>query len=319
MHVYTRATWHGRGVPTHAKKHHYVPQFLLNRFALDGQIVTVRLPGDVRYPSAVVDTGMENHFHTIPGHPTDPVALEVAFGGVEDAVAPLLEDVEAGVWPLAADDRVTVAVFLVLQALRGPDQRRLMVTLQDQMVTRETQRVAEDGAARWFADHGVQIDEERARGLFETVANRSEPLLKIDAEFHAAQIARQTERVLPRFLACRWTLVRFDTPSLIVSDAPVSIADVSDGHRGSRGLLTTPTITVPLSRRTALVMGEAPPTRPRITVAAVVSGAHDKEVTGSAVSARYFNGRTVFNAARALYHHPDDAALVPTDLPNPRD
>lgn len=303
-------------MPPHAKKHHYVPQFLLNKFALDGQIVTVRLPGDVRFISAVVDTGMENHFHTIPEHPTDPVALEAALGGVEGAAAPILDQVENGTWPFAADDRATLATFLVVQALRGPEKRRMMLALQEEMVARETRRVAEHGAARWFADHGLQIDEERARGLFENVANRSEPLVKIDAEYHASQIARLMDRVVPRFVACRWTLVRFDAPCLILSDAPVGIADVSDGHRASRGLLTTPTITVPLSRRTALVMGDAPPTRPRLTVAAVASGEYDRSVPGTTLPARYFNQRTAFNAARALFHHPDDAAFVPDNLPD---
>lgn len=305
---------------TSSKKHHYVPKLYLRKFANGAdQITTVQLPGGVRYTSSVTDTGSENRFHTIPQNPANPEVLEDAFGDLEDAAAPVLRNIESGAWPLSLDDRVTVGTFVTIQALRVPEQRRLMKSLQVSMVQREARYVAEHGAAQWFADHGVRVDEERAREEWQRVIDGDEPLVAIDAAYHAEQIAIHADTVLPHLLARPWTMVRFDTPSLLTSDAPVSLHDVSDGRPGRWGLLNAPTITVPLSRTTALLLAKPVETRTRIEVEAVAHGNFDSAAAGTAKYARHLNERTAHNAARALFHHPDDGAIVPKTLPGPRE
>jgi hypothetical protein len=305
---------------TSSKKHHYVPKLYLRQFATGAdQITTVRLPGDVRYTSSVTDTGSENRFHTIPQNTANPEALEDAFSDLEDAAAPVLRSIESGTWPLSLDDRVTVGAFVTIQALRVPEQRRLMKSLQADMVEREKRQVTEHGAAQWFADHGVRVDDERAREEWQRVIDGDEPLVTIDAAYHAEQIATHADAVLPHLLARRWNLVRFDTPSLLTSDAPVSLHDASDGRPGRWGLLNAPTITVPLSRTTALLLADPVQARARIEVEAAAHGKFDSVAAGKAKDARHLNERTAHNAAQALFHHPDDEAIVPRTLPDPRE
>jgi hypothetical protein len=302
-----------------AKKHHYVPQFYLRKFAEDEQIATVRLPGDRRYVSSVIDTGSENRFHTVRQNPANPEILEEAFGELEDDAAPIIQRVEDGLWPLPREERMTLAGFVVFQALRGPDQRRLMKNLQTRMMERETRAVAERGASRWFEDRRLHVDGDAAKEAWDRTASAEEPPVVIDALYHAGRIASLAERVMPHFIGRRWKLVRFDYPSLVTSDAPVSLDDVSDGEQGRYGLMTARTISYPLSRTRALLFGDTVPVRARVELAAVRSGKFDSQVRGTADDQRYVNGRTVHNAARALFHHPADAAYIPVELPNPRD
>lgn len=306
-------------MPAPAKKHHYVPQFYLRKFAENEQVATVRLPGDRRYVSSVIDTGSENRFHTVRQHTDNPEILEDAFAELEDDAAPVIERVEEGLWPLPRDERMTLAGFVLFQALRGPDQRRLMKALQARMVERETSRVAEQGAARWFADRGLLVDEDRAQEAWDRTTNSEEMPVVIDALYHAGRIASLAERAMPHFIRRRWKLIRFDSPSLITSDAPVGIDDVDDGEHGRYGLVTARRISYPVSRTLAIVFGAPVQVRARIELAAVHAGRFDSVARGTAENQRDLNQRTVHNAARALFHHPDDDALIPAGLPNPRD
>ncbi|OUE19144.1 hypothetical protein BFL36_13965 [Clavibacter michiganensis] len=303
-----------------SKKHHYVPKFYLRKYATDTeQITTVRLPGDGRFTSSIADTGSQNRFYTIPQNTANPESLEEAFGEVENAAAPILRRIESGRWPLSLDDRVAVGAFVTVQALRGPDQRRLMNSLKVAMVERATRYAAERGAAQWFANHGVYADERQAEEAWRLLASADEPFVAIDAAYHAGQIAKHSETVLPHLLARRWNLINFEVPSLVTSDAPVGLHDVQDGRPGPWGLLNAPIISFPLSRTSALLLSKTVPPRTRLDMNAVVHGALDSAVEGAARDAKRLNERTVHNAGLAVFHHPDDGALVPTTLPRPRE
>lgn len=167
-------------MPAPAKKHHYVPQFYLRKFAKDEQVATVRLPGDRRYVSSVTDTGSENRFHTVRQHPDSPEILEDAFAALEGDAAPVIERVEDGMWPLPLGERMSLAGFVLFQALRGPDQRRLMTALQAQMMERETSRVADEGPARWLADRGLLVDKGRAQEAWDRISSTGEMPVMID-------------------------------------------------------------------------------------------------------------------------------------------
>jgi hypothetical protein len=50
----------------------------------------------------------------------------------------------------------------------------------------------------------------------------------------------------------------------------------------------------------------------------VVSGHFDATAEGSTHLAEQFNAATIRNARECIFHHPDDASLVPAELPEPR-
>lgn len=305
-----------RSEASDGNRHHYVPRSYLNRWATGGLVGVIDLVSGARYRRAVARVAMQRGFYALDAHPVDSEIVEKAFGSVERPASKVFAKIGTGTWPLSLDDRTTLGAFVTLQALRGPDHRRLMESLQSAMVERETRRVAEHGAAKWFADHGLDLTEERAREAWDSAVGAGEPLVIIDAAYHAEQIATHAETVLPHLLSRYWTLVRFDAPTLIASDAPVSLQDPQDEHQGSWGLLNAPSVSLPLSRSTALVLGAPYPSKSQDETETLLKGAFDRQVAGTTAWARRLNARTVHNAARDLFHHPDDAALVPGELPH---
>ena len=113
---------------TVSKLHHFNPQFVLRCFADEnGRITTIRQPERRSRTSRVRETGAENHLYSMPGHPHGSDVFEKALGaGIETETALLFERVVKGEWPLPQLDRDTLAEFIALQIIRGPEQRRLM-------------------------------------------------------------------------------------------------------------------------------------------------------------------------------------------------
>lgn len=296
-------------------KHHFVPRSYLRRWAEAGEVRVVTMATGRRAPGGVGVTGMKRGFYAVDSHTKDPNAVEKAFGTVEDPGKRVIDGiVNDMVWPLSLDDRVALGAYVALQALRGPEQRQLMQSLQDEMVERETQFVGEHGAAAWFARYGLELTEERARAAWDAEVGAGKPLVVINALYHAQRIADGSDPVMNLFLSRYWTLVRFDTPALITSDAPVSLNDAHDA-RGEWGFQNAPSITFPLNRTTALVLGAQYPSQSQADTEALLGGAFDREAVGNDTWANRLNARTVHNAERELYYHPDDAALIPDELP----
>lgn len=92
-----------------AKTHRAVPEFYLRGFADDAErITTVRLPGSGQCTEVVVKPLSE---------------LEVS-------VASVLRAIEGGTWPLSEGQRGTLATFMVVQFLGGPDDHATTRSVQ---------------------------------------------------------------------------------------------------------------------------------------------------------------------------------------------
>lgn len=296
-------------------KHHFVPRSYLRRWAEAGEVRVANIATGRRAPGGIGVTAMKRGFYAVDSQNHHPNAVEEAFWSVEDpgkrAIDRIVNDM---VWPLSLDDRVTLGAYVTLQALRGPEQRERMQSAQDKMVQRETQFVAEHGAAAWFAKHGLELTQERAREVWDGAVGAGEPLVVINALYHAQRIADGSDPVMNLLLSRYWTLVRFDAPALITSDAPVSLNDAHDA-RGEWGFQNAPSITFPLNRTTALVFGAQYPSQSQADTEALLRGTFDREAVGNDTWANRLNARTVHNAENELYYHPDDAALIPDELP----
>lgn len=296
-------------------KHHFVPRSYLRRWAEAGEVRVANIATGRRAPGGLKVIGMKRGFYAVDSYGPDPNVFEKALGTVEDPGKRVIDRVVNDmVWPLSLDDRVALGAYVTLQALRGPEQRERMQSMQNEMVERETQFVAEHGAAAWFARYGLELTEERAREVWDAEVGAGEPLVVINALYHAERIADGSEPVMHLLLSRYWTLVRFDAPALITSDAPVSLNDASNA-RGEWGFQNAPSITFPLSRTTALVLGAQYPARSQVDTEALLRGAFDREAVGNDTWANRLNARTVRNAENELYYHSDDEALLPLALP----
>jgi len=112
-----------------AKRHHVVSKFYLRHFADEAeQVMTVMLPGTTPpFPQGIANASVRSNFYTGIGHDGQPTdAAERAFGLIEEAAAEAWRDVAAGVWPLLATARESMAGWVALHLVRGSGTRTMM-------------------------------------------------------------------------------------------------------------------------------------------------------------------------------------------------
>ncbi len=147
-----------------AKLHHTVPQFYLRRFANESErITTVKLPGEKRHTSRIKNTAAINRFYSIDGHPDGADVFEKALGDLEGDTASILWHIIDNGWPLSEEQRTTLATFMAIQFLRGPDHRRTLEYVAAQMTKLEVQFTGRDNVKSWVQNrYGVEIDDDEA-------------------------------------------------------------------------------------------------------------------------------------------------------------
>lgn len=123
---------------TASKKHHYVPQFLLRNFSLDGaekRIFVFDKRTDRSYPSSILDAGFENQFNTldIEGGRWN---FEHLFQEVDDLSASLVKRLvtERSLSGLTPSDQHALVDLFVVQLLRTKMWRTSLTTLAQSML-----------------------------------------------------------------------------------------------------------------------------------------------------------------------------------------
>lgn len=307
-----------------AKYHHINPQFVLRGFADENErIRTIRLPERKGRISLVEKTGGENHLNSIPGHPSGSDVFERRLGeGIESETALLFERVDEGDWPLPRTDRDTLAEFIALQMLRGPERRRQMESAAGGLFSKAAGQLGREKFGELASDivgrplSGADVDE-----MWSAVTDPGGFRLPQTARDHIELMGEATGEIAG-FLACRpWTLVRFTDRALITSDAPVSlVAHEQAGPWMGVGVRDARLVLYPMTRRIGLVMRNPFDGRYSIDddLGALIentrSGFLDDRSFGTTEIERTMNACTAAHAESNIYHHPDDSQFVPFDF-----
>ena len=304
-----------------AKLHHTVPKFYLRGFANDAeQITTVRLPGDKQYTQVIDKTAATNHFYSIDGHPQGADVFEKALSDMEGSAASVLRAIDDGAWPLSEEQRGQLGTFMAVQYVRGPDHRRTMQYLAAQMTQLEIQVNGRENVQQWIRQrYGVEVDDDEAEVVWQEATQPGGPPITISPEAHIAHLVETAAELLPFILGRPWSLVRFQRRSLLTCDAPVGLVSRpgSDPWQGV-GFMTALAITFPLTRRLGLLMSDSMPlAEAKIPVQRVRAGEGDGVEQGTTALGKLFNDTTVHLASEYLYRHPDDANVLPPQLPEP--
>lgn len=303
-----------------AKYHHINPRFVLAGFADGGDLIrTIRLPARHGRTSVIDKTGGENHLYSIPSHPSGSDVFERRIGeGIESETAAIFQRVSDGEWPLPLADRDTLAEFIALQMVRGPERRRQMESAAGELLAKAAGQLGEDDFARWASDTaGRLLSEGEVNEWRSAVFNPEGFIIPQTARDHIEMMGETTGEIAA-FFACRpWTLVRFNDHSLITCDAPVSlVAHQQDGPWVGVGVQNARLILYPVNRKTALIMrnpfdGRHPTDDLEALIERTREGAFDDESAGTKQEGKTVNECTAANAVSNLYHHPDDARFVP--------
>lgn len=303
-----------------AKRHHTVPQFYLRGFSSNDQLATVRLPGEHRFVQSVRKAAAEMNFYAVDGHEDGPDAFEKLLSSIEGEAARVFGVIAGGVWPLGPEDRGTLAYFIALQAVRGPEQRRNMEHLAARVARLEIGYSGRANVADWVQrNRGFSVSEEQAEVIWQEATRPEGPPIRFHPVAHIEQMVELSEALLPYIVGRPWTLVRFDKRSLVTCDTPVGLVP-HDDHEPWAGLgfMTAWGITYPLTRKLGMLMTDPMVLADAgVTVDRVHAGSFDHTEAGTAQMEKFFNQFTVGSASLWVYHHPEDEQFLPDSLPEP--
>ncbi len=245
--------------------------------------------------------------------------FEKILSTLESQAAPAVGRVLKGEWPLKAEHRAVLAEFVAVQYLRGPDRRIHMQNTAAQIARMDISLNGKQRMAHELAEYtGAELTDELIDQLWEQATRVEGPPLTVDPGQHIELIVDSLPDVYWYFAARPWSLIRFERQKLLTCDTPVVLVPRANKSAWEGvGLLTAWALAIPLSRDTALLMTDPSRLAEHVTRDFVASGALDDIETPSAAWARALRALTVRNARRFIYHHPDDARLVPTDLHEP--
>jgi hypothetical protein len=303
-----------------AKRHHTLPQFYLRGFSGNDQLATVRLPGEKRFVQSIRKAAAEMNFYALDGHEDGPDAFEKLLSSIEGETGHVFGLIADGVWPLDPEDRGTLAFFIALQAVRGPEQRRNMEHLAAQVARLEIGYGGRANVADWVQrNRGISVSEEQAEKIWHEATRPEGPPIRIQPTAHIEQMARLSEALLPYILGRPWTLVRFDKRSLVTCDTPVGLVPhVDDEPWSGVGFMTAWGITYPLTRKLGLLMADPMVlAETGVTVDRVHAGNFDRTEAGTTRMEKFFNHFTIGSASLWVYHHPEDGRFLPDTLPQP--
>lgn len=302
-----------------AKRHHTVPQFYLRHFADQEQITTVRLPGELRFTQSVRRAASQTNFYAVDGHEDGPDAFEKVLSAIEGQASNVFASILSGAWPLPSELRMTLAGFIALQAVRGPDQRRNMEHVAAQVARLEIGYGGREGVKGWVKRaRGVSITDEQADVVWSQATQPDGPPIRMAPIAHIQQMVKTADELLPYIAGRPWSLVRFDKRSLITCDTPVGLVPHPENEPWEGvGFMTAWGITFPLTRKLGILMSDPMVFAGKVPVETVHAGRMDYTQVGTTALEKFFNGNTIANAGEWLYHHPCDERFVPATLPEP--
>lgn len=287
------------------KRHHTVPKFYLEGFAEGKTLHAVNIQDGTEHNTNVANATAESHFYRVQDHPTDPGAFEAALSEAEGIAAGILRSIVEGAWPLSANDRFAFAQFITLQILRVQSHRRQM----HHAIAAILRQLATDDPAEFERILSLP-------GAPESLdfSSREVPAL-VSSAAHIQQILTLVPTLVGHLLDRPWQLVKFDQPSLITSDEPLTpIPNPRESQHTALGLKNSWALLFPLTREFALVMYRTPiPLQLTPIDQEIVEGRFDSSREGDPDSFRAFNANTVMHAFRFVFHHPADAHLMPSN------
>lgn len=277
--------------PGDPRRHHYVPQFLLRRFANSRNLIatiSVDDPSRPRITSVGNTAAITDFYSTISDEVGANVSVERLLAEVDGNASAVIEKLTSNApLPVTDRERDALTLFLAFQKVRGPGHRRSFEALADwamkAQLTMNENRTAhggkpEDEFTRYddveFAEH----QNEAIRSMLATVTPIAESL---------------RQRLI--------TIVRFGQPGVVLTDEPLVLYQRPGPQSGLMGVgvATADEIWLPLDRSTALVLHSDAGVGERVL-----------HFQGQPAVLHDFNQMVISSSFNEIYAHPDDVVGV---------
>jgi hypothetical protein len=143
-------------MPSHPKRHHYLPESYLKRFTREKALWVYDIESKQLRPQTPHDTGAIGYFNALEDRDGNrSFVIEEALGEIEGATAQVMLRIDERE-KLSDEDRQTLAHFVALQMLRGPDFHQDVNKMNDRFM-------------RLFTEH-MFSDRERAEKMWNKAA-----------------------------------------------------------------------------------------------------------------------------------------------------
>lgn len=297
------------------ERHHIVPQFLLRHFANeDGQLRAFdRTNFDSLHMTSVTKACREAGYYRIEsedleewardGH--DPELVEKTLSSIETDAADIIANIIAGKLPHTDADRLHLALFVALQMTRGwqfREEINQIGTLRMREVLGSRREELAVKARTSLRRRGLPAKPEDVEKFLERALGSNGPKLVMNDPVRVqVSLGHALHTVRPLLMQHHLRVLRFDKPSLVISDAPVG--NWAPGEDRAVGVGNAALVFLPLSRQVALAYGA------KVRTADTVAGP---------TRAAQINFLVVDGAARWAYEHPADRIVESLDIPADR-
>jgi len=251
------------------KRHHFVPQFYLRNFADGKRRLRMYARGRGAEPivAMVKDAAVESGFYSVAHESGEKSQrVESVLSVIDDKAKAAVDAILRGGFPPERQAREDLAIFIALQTLRTPLDRRQYEAMVDY-----TQKVMLEG---WTADYarerlqqtGLDTTDEAVAEIMDVVDNPEKYRFVPHQNEHIKIMLSVATQVAPVIAARAWLLGACNTASFVTSDHPVvwrSAPNETNRHLGV-GLGNAEEVYFPLDRHHVLMMalpGELPERR----------------------------------------------------------
>lgn len=281
------------------RRHHFIPQFFLKRFATnEQQIAVVPLTGDNRRLTHVSGVAVMKDLYTIINTDfQETVAVERILAEADSEAAAVIARLVGGAFPPSAEDRASLAIWLALLSVRDPKTRRTLEALFDQTYKMDLSLAANPEAAR--ARLRENLEREPTNAEVADLVEAANDLDSFEVVPHQNDLVKHmldmALSIYPHLLRRHYVMVRFAEPALVLSDRPLLLYQRPENRnpRMGVGFINADELWLPLSRKEALILHNDP------SIGELIYDAPGEV-------AHEFNQAVVWNAASEVYCHPDE-------------
>lgn len=277
------------------KRHHYIPQFYLTRFAdLKPQVTVIPRKAGKRYTTAVKNVAVESQLYTITDDSgARSLTVEKKLAEIEGQAKRVMGQIDRGDFPPTGEDREWLAIFIALLLTRTPEFRHTMeatAVLDKQLLA--SMRSREYVRSLLSARRGREPTEAEIDESLRGIENDGDPSPSAN-DLIGMMLRLAIRDMAPIIIGMAWYLLKTPHRELLTSDHPVVYwrePRPENRHLGV-GLTTADCAYFPLDPSTALMLTPrdyGPPYRRQI---------------GDA-EARHINALIAFGCYDYLYCHP---------------
>lgn len=292
------------------KRHHTVPKFYLERFAVGTNVMLVKRDDfTVSLPTDITNATVEKHFYTLDFEEGRSPELEHFFADVIEPMGAgaIRRIVDQGFFPPPPGRRTALSTFCAFQLIRGAAVRHAIRDHYEAVAKKVASSISREKAREVITDDENPSPTEADVDKFIAWARDPDAYrvrASSEANLHAGSTLRNAMDLIPYIERRHWMLVTFDDDVLVTGDEPIALAS-NTGEPGEMSL--------GLDGAVQLFFV----TDPRHAIAMIHPDHATKDAThkGTPDLARLINRNVAYGCHRWVIHRPGTEPLAGLDVP----